>query len=282
MYGEFFDIPAPDELVFLSWFSGGEVFRSGCTFRRGHGKVFYFRPGDQEYPTYHHPDVRRVIANAVEWAVTHRPERALPVLRRHETGELLADERGRPMSPAFRRIDTDGPLRLVVIGAGAMGRAWVETISRSSEAVLAGVADLDLAAAQAAADAYGPSVLTGTDPVDVARRSSAHAVVDVTIPEAHHAVTTASLVAGLPVPGEKPVTPTVAQALSLATAAEVTGELFMVSQSRRWNPQLATLKAMVDDVLDAAYETALREEQRPDVRERLASWPSVRGALGLA
>jgi trehalose utilization protein len=94
MYGEFFDIPAPDELVFLSTFSGGEVFRSGCTFRRGHGKVFYFRPGDQEYPTYHHPDVRRVIANAVEWAVTDRPERALPALRRHETGQLFADETG--------------------------------------------------------------------------------------------------------------------------------------------------------------------------------------------
>jgi trehalose utilization protein len=92
MYGEFFDIPAPDELVFLSTFSGGEVFRSGCTFRRGHGKVFYFRPGDQEYPTYHHPGVRRVIANAVEWAVTDRPQRVLPTLRRHDTGELHPDE----------------------------------------------------------------------------------------------------------------------------------------------------------------------------------------------
>ena len=70
------------------------MFRSGCTFRRGHGKIFYFRPGDQEYPTYHHPDVRRVIANAVEWAVSDRPERALPALRRHETGQLFADETG--------------------------------------------------------------------------------------------------------------------------------------------------------------------------------------------
>jgi trehalose utilization protein len=68
MYGEFFDIPAPDELVFVSSFSGGEVFRSGCVFRRGYGKVFYFSPGDQNYPVYHHPDVQRVIANAVEWA----------------------------------------------------------------------------------------------------------------------------------------------------------------------------------------------------------------------
>ena len=71
MYGEYFDIPAPDELVFVSTFTGGEVFRSGCCWRRGRGKVFYFSPGDQEYPVYHHPDVRRVLANGVLWA---RPE----------------------------------------------------------------------------------------------------------------------------------------------------------------------------------------------------------------
>lgn len=69
MYGEHFDVPPPEELVFTSWFTGGEVFRSGMTFRRGRGKVFYFSPGDQEYPVYHHPQVRRVLANAVRWAV---------------------------------------------------------------------------------------------------------------------------------------------------------------------------------------------------------------------
>ncbi|MEV4110640.1 ThuA domain-containing protein [Nonomuraea sp. NPDC049695] len=67
-YGEPFGIPEPDELVFISNFSGGEVFRSGCCFRRGLGRIFYFSPGDQEYPIYHHPDVRRVLANAVLWA----------------------------------------------------------------------------------------------------------------------------------------------------------------------------------------------------------------------
>ena len=65
MYGELFDIPQPDELVFISSFAGGEVFRSGCCFYRGAGRVFYFSPGDQEYPVYHHPVVRRVIANGV-------------------------------------------------------------------------------------------------------------------------------------------------------------------------------------------------------------------------
>jgi trehalose utilization protein len=68
MYGEPFDIPQPDELVFISSFAGGEVFRGGCCFTRGRGRIFYFSPGDQEYPVYHHPDVVRVLANAALWA----------------------------------------------------------------------------------------------------------------------------------------------------------------------------------------------------------------------
>jgi trehalose utilization protein len=68
MYGERFDIPAPDELIFISWFEGGEVFRSGCCYRRGKGKLFYFRPGHETFPIYHHPDVLKVIENAVKWA----------------------------------------------------------------------------------------------------------------------------------------------------------------------------------------------------------------------
>ncbi len=88
MYGEFFDIPVPDELIFISSFSGGEVFRSGCTFRRGHGKIFFFSPGDQDFPVYHHADVRRVIANGVEWVQTDRPTREVPVLLRYETEDF--------------------------------------------------------------------------------------------------------------------------------------------------------------------------------------------------
>jgi trehalose utilization protein len=68
MYGERFDVPAPDTLVFTSWFEGGEVFRSGCCYRRGSGKLFYFRPGHETYPVYHRPEIQRVLANAVEWA----------------------------------------------------------------------------------------------------------------------------------------------------------------------------------------------------------------------
>ncbi|MDY4976565.1 MAG: ThuA domain-containing protein [Clostridia bacterium] len=67
-YGEHFNIPDPDEVVFLSWFSGGEVFRSGCCFHRGRGKIFYFRPGHETYPIYYREDVAQVLKNAIRWA----------------------------------------------------------------------------------------------------------------------------------------------------------------------------------------------------------------------
>ncbi len=67
MYGEHFNIPAPDEHVFISWFEGGEVFRSGVTYQRGQGKIFYFRPGHETYPTYHIKEIQQVIKNSVRW-----------------------------------------------------------------------------------------------------------------------------------------------------------------------------------------------------------------------
>ena len=72
MYGEPFDIPQPDDLVFISWFQGGEVFRSGCCYHRGRGKIFYFRPGHETYPIYYQPEVLKVIGNAVHWAASPR------------------------------------------------------------------------------------------------------------------------------------------------------------------------------------------------------------------
>ncbi len=73
MYGEFFDIPVPDELVFVSSFTGGEVFRSGCCFSRGKGRIFYFSPGHETYPIYYQEPIARVLCNAVEWAYTEAP-----------------------------------------------------------------------------------------------------------------------------------------------------------------------------------------------------------------
>jgi trehalose utilization protein len=92
MYGEHFDIPAPDGLVFISWFEGGEVFRSGATFSRGRGRIFYFRPGHETHPTYYDANVRTVIANAVRWA-------ALPAGAQPTFGH-------RPEAPEGRRLDS--------------------------------------------------------------------------------------------------------------------------------------------------------------------------------
>ncbi|OXS73421.1 ThuA domain-containing protein [Domibacillus enclensis] len=90
MYGEHFDIPVPDELIFMSWFEGGEVFRSGVTYTRGNGKIFYFRPGHETHPTYYNENVQRVIQNAVKWAAPVKRER--PVYGNAQPIETLKGE----------------------------------------------------------------------------------------------------------------------------------------------------------------------------------------------
>lgn len=81
MYGEYFDIPKPDDVVFSGWYKSGEVFRSGCTFTRGYGKIFYFQPGHEAYPTFHNEYVQKIIKNAVLWAVPQK-ELKLPECNR--------------------------------------------------------------------------------------------------------------------------------------------------------------------------------------------------------
>lgn len=89
-YGEYFDIPTPEELVFISSFSGGEVFRSGVTFKRGRGKIFYFSPGDQLYPVYYRSDIRKILANASQWAASSpSTQRALPSVANPPQGWYL-------------------------------------------------------------------------------------------------------------------------------------------------------------------------------------------------
>jgi trehalose utilization protein len=100
MYGELFDIPAPDELVMVSWFEGGDVFRSCCTWTRGKGKVAYFRPGHETFPAYYQPEVRRVIANAVKWAA---PRSSSPF-------KLGAPNAKIPLSPIAAQHDVDESL----------------------------------------------------------------------------------------------------------------------------------------------------------------------------
>ena len=88
----------PDETVMIGWFQGGEVFRSGVTYRRGAGRVFYFQPGHETYPTYHDPTVRQVLRNAVLWA--HNPE---PRLRD------VTQAPNRPAERAAEKISVRGP-----------------------------------------------------------------------------------------------------------------------------------------------------------------------------
>ena len=150
----------------------------------------------------------------------------------------------------FRTIPDDGlPLRVVLVGVGNMGQAWLQAIRACDAAQLVGLVDLDISAAQAVAGRLEPAgIAVGADVVEVAARSGAQAVIDVTVPAGHHPVTTDALFAGLPVLGEKPVAASVALALSLAAAAQATGELFMVSQSRRYNAQLFAFRDQLADL----------------------------------
>jgi len=102
MYGEPFAIPTPDEIVFISWFEGGEVFRSGCTWKRGNGKIFYFRPGHEVYPIYYHPTVRLVLRNAVRWAKPD-PEKWID-----SCPQIPADKAPEPITIKGPRIHKEG------------------------------------------------------------------------------------------------------------------------------------------------------------------------------
>ncbi|MGF6823003.1 putative dehydrogenase [Microbacterium sp. ZKA21] len=146
----------------------------------------------------------------------------------------------------FRTVGADRPLRLVQVGAGGMGRAWLRTITADPGVELVGLVDLDLDTARAAlADAGLEGVEIGRSTAEVARITSADAVVNVTVPEAHLVVNREALEAGLPVLCEKPAAPTVATAIVQAAIAEAAGELLMISQSRRFFPELRAFRREV-------------------------------------
>ena len=156
-------------------------------------------------------------------------------------------------APAVPAPGEDALVPVVVVGAGGMGKAWISTVLRSDTARLVGVVDvIDGAAAKAVAEVVPTTeqagIATGTDTLDVAQRAQAEAVIDVTIPAAHHPVTADALHAGLPVLGEKPCAATLAEAVSLAGHAEATGKLFTVSQSRRHNPHLHEARRLADSL----------------------------------
>ncbi|WP_437583298.1 Gfo/Idh/MocA family protein [Paramicrobacterium sp. CJ85] len=146
---------------------------------------------------------------------------------------------------AFRTVTDAAPLRLVQVGAGGMGRQWIDAIAANPDVELVGLVDLKAEAAHAALAQSGlEGVAVGTSVSEIATQTGAHAVVNVTVPIAHHPVSVEALFSGLPVLCEKPAAPTVAQALSLAAAASLSGELLMISQSRRYYPELSELRGI--------------------------------------
>lgn len=149
------------------------------------------------------------------------------------------------MSSTIRRISEKDPLRLVQVGAGGMGRAWLRNIEANPDVELVGLVDLDLNTAHAALSETGREpglVAVGTSVAEVAAATGAHAVVNVTVPVAHLPVNREALAAGLPVLCEKPAAQTVAEAYRQAAAARVHGQLLMISQSRRYYAALDALR----------------------------------------
>ena len=149
----------------------------------------------------------------------------------------------------FPRLSAERPARVIVVGAGSMGSWWAREVVASGVAELVGVADLVEGAPQRVIDQSGAedpaAVAVGTDGVDLALELGADLIVNPTVPVAHHPITVKALHAGIPVLGEKPVTETLPEAISLLAHAELTGVPFMVSQSRRFFRQVRQLRSFV-------------------------------------
>ncbi|MEA9984949.1 MULTISPECIES: Gfo/Idh/MocA family protein [Subtercola] len=164
-------------------------------------------------------------------------------------------------------------LPVIVVGAGAMGLEWIRMLSASAYAVPVGVVDLNLDLAASAVAAAGiDGALVATSIADVAERSGAKAVINVTVPQAHNTVNEQALRAGLPVLCEKPLAPTVAEALRQVALVNVTGGLLMVSQSRRYFNHLAAFRRGVAGLgpLAAVHAQFYHADHEPGFREQMA------------
>ena len=138
------------------------------------------------------------------------------------------------------------PIRIIQVGAGLMGRTWLQVIGESDQTELVGLVDLNTDAARQAADASGfPGVPVATSLEALFDQVDAQAVVNVTVPLAHAVVSNMALLHGLPVLCEKPLAETVSQGLSMIAAAELSGQLLMVSQSRRYWRNLSAFRQQI-------------------------------------
>lgn len=138
------------------------------------------------------------------------------------------------------------PLRALVVGAGGLGRVWVKTVEEYSETAVAGIVDIRPEAAEAAAVEAGlEDVYTGSSLDEALEATRPDFVVDVTVPSVHHEVVIPSLEAGVPVLGEKPMTDSMEKARAMVAASERAGKLYMVSQSRRFDPNLFAFRELI-------------------------------------
>ncbi|MHC5794670.1 Gfo/Idh/MocA family protein [Lacisediminihabitans sp. FW035] len=160
------------------------------------------------------------------------------------------------MSAFATLSETTSPVRVIQVGAGGMGLVWLQLLIDTPEVELVGLVDLDREAAhRALAEVGHPQIAVAASLSELVESTRAHAVVNVTVPGAHHPVNTEAMFAGLPVLCEKPIAPTVSQALSLAAASEASGQLLMTSQSRRYYPVLAEFKESLAALGDVGIAT---------------------------
>lgn len=152
---------------------------------------------------------------------------------------------------------TQRPLRVIQVGSGGMGLVWLDLLTRNPDVELVGLVDLNLElAASALRDRSLEHLPTARSITELLQTCAAEAVVNVTVPAAHHAVNLEAMCAGLPVLCEKPIAPTVAEAISLAAASEVTGMLLMTSQSRRYYQSITQFRQLVSTIGDIGTLTS--------------------------
>ncbi len=158
------------------------------------------------------------------------------------------------MSAAWT-VTGDRPIRVLQVGAGGMGRSWLKALGTRADVELVGLVELDVSAGRQALTDVGLDVEVTSDLGGLAARTSPDFVLDVTVPGAHHAVTTQALSLGLPVLGEKPLAQTLEEAVDLVRVVERTGGLFVVSQSRRYHEGLFALRDAVAQLGDVGILT---------------------------
>ena len=237
MYGEPFSVPEPLETVFVSWFQGGEVFRSGLTYRRGAGNIFYFRPGHETYPTYHDKTVGKVLRNAVHWA--NNPDGAwktvdaAPNMPVDKAIEKIT-ERGAASAQGGRSgfAEKDRPMRLLILGTGGMANAQAGHFSAIEGVKMVGGVDTRAAGLEAFCAKHGVKKSFATLEAALAW-GEFDAVANVTPDNVHHPTTIAALDAGKHVFCEKPLATDANKAFEMVEAAERAGLVNMVNLTYR-------------------------------------------------